>query len=123
MPSLPSTSDSDLLKTKAAPKLSRRLCFAICRRGRITPYAGYSSEHRAELHADGFDQRQKGVTLGLSQPAGTNAFHPAKTIGKSQIDKYLTIERVDRIDIATRTGDRFRQDKGKRFEDYLKTLP
>lgn len=31
--------------------------------------------------------------------------------------------RVDRIDIATRTGDRFRQETGKRFEDYLKTLP
>jgi predicted DNA-binding transcriptional regulator YafY len=31
--------------------------------------------------------------------------------------------RVDRIDTATRTGDRFRPEKGKRFEDYLKTLP
>gem|GEM_PF-4384314 len=71
----------------------------------------------------GSDQRQKGVTLGLSQPAGTNAFRPATTIGKSQIGKHITIERVDRIDIATRTGDRFRQEKGKRFEDYLKTLP
>ncbi|WP_210324072.1 hypothetical protein [Agrobacterium sp. AGB01] len=44
-------------------------------------------------------------------------------IGKSQIDKHLIIERVDRIDTATRTGDRFRPEKGKRFEDYLKTLP
>jgi predicted DNA-binding transcriptional regulator YafY len=31
--------------------------------------------------------------------------------------------RVDRIDTATRTGDRFRTEKGKRFEDYLQTLP
>jgi hypothetical protein len=123
LPSLPSTSDSQLLKTKAAPKLSRRLCFAICRRGRIIPHPGYSSEYRSELHANGFDQRQKGVTLGLSQPAGTNAFRPATAIGKSQIGKHITIERVDRIDTVTRTGDRFRPEKGKRFEDYLKTLP
>lgn len=122
MPSLPSTSDSDLLKTKAALRHQGGFVFAICRRGRITPSAGYSSEYRAKLH-DGFDQRQKGVTVCLSQPAGTNGIRPAMAIGKSQIDKHLIIERVDRIDTATRTGDRFRPEKGKRFEDYLKTLP
>ncbi|OQP86863.1 DNA-binding transcriptional regulator [Rhizobium rhizosphaerae] len=60
----------------------------------------------------------------LARPLGLTVFDEAwlLTIWCEEKRDFRNL-RVDRIEIVERTGKRFRPEAGKRFDDYLKTLP